>query len=277
MKMDRYFAAVSIGMLALGTGILALGVAPGQAQDRRDPGKSEPSSVRSTESRLGVPSPDSENEDGEADPRPQRQLGFQAMRGRAPLKAAMPLKAHPKAQKMVDKFLEFLKEKEINVALVGGEKYMVNSCLGLKASVGEFYVRLANPSFRWDGNTLEVKLEIERISMNALRVRVRPNVTNPTKLCHFSKQQTIGGSASRVRLEYRCTPRIDVGMDDVELGEEDLKVRIGGLNLKPLQNDLDGMAKNMIEDAMTNFLRGYMPGAALRAIRAYLKSEAAKS
>jgi len=48
------------------------------------------------------------------------------------------------------------------------------------------------------------------------------------------------------------------------LGSVDPKVRIGGLNLKPLQNDLDRVAKNMIEDSATVALDHLMNGPAGR-------------
>ncbi|MGH8221577.1 MAG: hypothetical protein ACREQZ_01260, partial [Woeseiaceae bacterium] len=91
---------------------------------------------------------------------------------------------------------------------------------------------------------------IERVSLNGISLRMRPN-SNVLKPCHFSKKFSVGGSASNVRLEWSFDPVMDVTKCKLgSAGRLRARVDIGNLNLKPLQNDLDRIAKNMIEDAL---------------------------
>lgn len=137
-------------------------------------------------------------------------------------------------------------------ALLGGHKYMVNHCLGVKASAGEFYLRLADPTFHFEGTGVKLTFGIDRVSMDAIKIRMRPNVGNPLEPCKFSKKFEVGGSAKDVRLEMSFDPVLDLKRCRVgSMGSVHTKWRIGNLNLKPLQNNLDEMAKNMVEDAMT--------------------------
>lgn len=205
------------------------------------------------------PSPD-ENEDNEPDPKARpRMLQKFDERGFA---GATHIKDHPKAQQMLNGIVQGLMRKEINVSLLGGEKYMVNKCLGIKASAGEFNLKLANPKVGFEGTGVTTTFAIDRISMNGLSVRIRPNVTNPLKLCKFSKRRSVGGAAKNVRLELKFDPLLDVRQCKVgNIGKIHAKVRIGGLNLKPLQNNLDEVAKNMLEDSLTYVFENMWSGA----------------
>jgi len=205
------------------------------------------------------PTPD-ENEDNEPDPKPRpRMLQKFGDRGFA---GATHIKGHPKAQQMLDGIVKGLMQKEINVSLLGGEKYMVNKCLGIKVSAGEFNLRLDNPNIRFEGTGVAATFAIDHVSLNGLSVRIRPNATNPLKLCSFSKRRSVGGSAKNVRLELKMDPLLDIQQCKVgNIGKVHAKVRIGGLNLKPLQNNLDEMAKNMIEDSLTYVLENMWSGA----------------
>jgi hypothetical protein len=151
---------------------------------------------------------------------------------------------------MLSAITQALSQREINIALLGGHKYMINDCLGIKASAGEFTLRLANPTVEFEGLAIKVQAAIERISLNGLRVRVRPS--SPPYVCHFSKAFGVGGSASNVRFELRLGgPTLDVNQCRVAtLGPVHVRWHIGGLNLKPLQNNLDEVAKEMIEDSL---------------------------
>lgn len=167
--------------------------------------------------------------------------------------------------------LQALKDKEINVALLGGEKYMVNNCLGIKASAGTFRLKLASPNFRWEGTGVRLTFRIDKIAMNALSVRFRPNPTNAAYPCHFSKRRTIGGSASNVTLEYSFDPILDLQQCKLgSLGNIRQRVGIGGLNLKPMQNDLDRVAKNMIEDSINNVFQFNLTDRVIAAMTAIL-------
>ena len=207
------------------------------------------------------PTPD-ENEDNEPDPKARpRMLPKFDDRG---FPGATHIKDHPKAQQMLNGIVQGLMRKEINVSLLGGEKYMVNKCLGIKVSAGEFNLKLANPKVRFEGTGVTTTFAIDRVSMNGLSVRVRPNVTNPLKLCKFSKRRSVGGAAKNVRLELKFDPLLDVRQCKVgNIGKIHAKVRIGGLNLKPLQNNLDEVAKNMLEDSLTYVFENMWSGAGI--------------
>ena len=206
---------------------------------------------------VGKSSDDEENEDAEPDPEFAPVAFVPLSRGDSPPlestgSSATRMKDHPKAKEFAQRVAEALSKKEINVALLGGRKYMVHDCLGIKASAGEFTLKLANPSVRIEDAGVIMEFKIDKVSMNALKVRMRPNLGNPLKPCKFSKRFEVGGAASDVRVEFRMDPLLDLDRCRVsQFGNYHVFFRIGGLNLKPLQNDLDKVAKNMIEDSIT--------------------------
>ena len=206
----------------------------------------------------GVPSSASENEDNESDPPAPKQRPVPDAQA---AQVSLAIAKHVSDLQNVQQFFQALGHEfanwQINTALIGGNKYMINDCLGIKASAGEFNFRPGAPSLRIDGTGVLMQFVVERITLNGLMVRVRPNVTNPTKLCHFSKRFGVGGSASNVRFELRFDPLLDLKQCRVmTAGTVRPKFAIGGLNLKPLQNDLDPVAKNMLEDAVNAFIGG---------------------
>lgn len=202
--------------------------------------------------RMGVLSPASENEDGQPDPAPRLPAASRLNLAAAnPGSRVVALKDLPQAQQMLGAIAQAIAGKEINVALLGGHKYMVNDCLGIKASAGEFTLRFSKPTVGFEGLAFKEEVSIDRIALNALKVRMRPS-TNPAHLCHFSKAFAIGGSASNVRVELRIGgPTFDPSQCRLaSLGGIDVRWHIGGLNLKPLQNNLDEVAKEMLQDAL---------------------------
>jgi len=217
----------------------------------------DPSPLRKSIPELhGEYSGDEENGDNDPDPEPEWLK--KAAPGRTDAMASVQaaavgtrLKDYPKAKEMVDGIVHGLKQMEIDVTLLGGHKYMINDCLGLKASAGKFKLKLANPETRWDGTGARVTFRIDKIVLNALKVRMRPRV-HPLKPCKFSGKFEVGGKATKVSYEMRLDPLLDLQQCKLgSLGEIREKWRIGGLNLKPLQNNLDNVAKNMIEDGLT--------------------------
>lgn len=199
----------------------------------------------------GRPSPAGENADGLPDPPAKFPRALKPnLVGVQPGSRIVAAKDHPQAQQMLSAVGEALTKQQINVALLGGHKYMINDCLGIKASAGEFTLRLGKPSVRFEGLALLAQASIERIALNALSVRVRPSA--PPNVCNFSKAFAVGGSASNVRFELRLGgPTLDVNQCRIAtLGPVHTRWHIGGLNLKPLQNNLDEVAKEMIEDSL---------------------------
>jgi len=165
----------------------------------------------------------------------------------------VPLRSHADAQKILQGLVDGWQEKEVNVSLLGGQNYMVNDCLGVHPSVGEFTLKVASPNFRIEGSGIVLTFRIAHVSLNALKVRVRPNPTNVSNPCTFGGAIEMGGAASDLTYEMRFDPLLDVQQCKLgSVGQVRQTWRIGGLNLKPLQNDLDRAAKNMIEDALTN-------------------------
>ena len=146
-----------------------------------------------------------------------------------------------------------LTHKEHRVSLRVGGEYMVNNCLGIRVITGQFGLRLPPPKgTRTEGSAIVWDFNVDRVSLYGLRVRVRPNPGHLTKPCSFGKALDVGGAASNVRLELRIDPLLDIQQCRLlSIGMVRPKWRIGGLNLKPLQNDLDKAAKVMIEEALT--------------------------
>lgn len=172
---------------------------------------------------------------------------------------ARRLKDAPDALGVLRAMADRILEMEMKVALVPLAAFHVGDCLGLRASAGEFSFRFDTPELRIEDTGVLLKFTAERIHMDALTVRAKPNPTNVSNPCTFGHRFELGGSASDVRLELRMDPIMDVRECRMTApGEIRTTWRIGGLNLKPLQNDLDRAAKNMLEDAMTVFSNGWL-------------------
>lgn len=163
------------------------------------------------------------------------------------------LKDLPEAARVLGRIGHDLSNKEHRISLRLGGEYMVNKCLGIKVITGELGLRLPPPHDpRTQGNTVSWNFTIDRIALYGLRVRVRPNPGHVTRPCTFGKALDVGGSASNVQLDLRFDPLLDLKQCRLlSVGMVRPTWRIGGLNLKPLQNDLDKVAKQMIEEALT--------------------------
>lgn len=192
---------------------------------------------------------------------------------------AKPTRLHeyPDAQKLLDAVAKGIAAKEIDVALLGGESYKINSCLGIKASAGEFRVKLASPNARIEGSGARLTFRVDRVSLSALKIRMRPNAGNPLKPCHWSKKFEVGGAATDISYELRFDPVLDLQQCKLaSVGIVKHRLDIGGLNLKPLQNDLDRMGKNMFEDAFNNALNFNMGDRIVAATNAALGVQCVK-
>ncbi len=152
--------------------------------------------------------------------------------------------------------------REYSFSLLHQHKYMVNDCLGLKVSAGEFSVRFAMPVIEIsETGKIKIKLEVNRINLTALKVRMRPrspDFSDPNP-CHFSGKFEIGGEVTDLVLRAEINPLAQAltgpnpGYCFLAFSDEPIiKWSIGGINLKPLQNNLDGIGKDMIEEALNN-------------------------
>lgn len=165
---------------------------------------------------------------------------------------AVRLSQHPNRQQIVQKAVQKFQGNQIKLSLLPGKTYMATTCLGIRASAGNFLARPGNPKFEFRNTGLWIQFSVDKVSIDALTIRMRPNPTNLQKPCSFGKRVSIGGSASDLRLELTLDPVLNIQQCKVgNPGATRVKWRIGGLNLKPLQNDLDKVAKNMIEDTLT--------------------------
>jgi hypothetical protein len=137
---------------------------------------------------------------------------------------------------------------------------MINNCLGLKVSSGQFELKFANPEIEITGGKFSVKLEIDKIKFSALKVRSRPRVpdfSDPDP-CHFSGKFEIGGEATdvsvRVIMDLVAIAKSGTASYCALAFGEPVQItwKIGGFNLRPVPNTLDNMAKEMVEDALNN-------------------------
>jgi len=229
---------------------------PGQQPATKTPDKSAPSVKL-----RGEPSADSENERGEADERfDLRSLAKTTRKPTASAASALRLADHPRRDELALWIEDALRGREIDVALLGGHKYMINDCLGVKASSGKFKLKLDNPSVHFQNTGLVIKFSIPHASISVVKIRIRPN-PNVLELCKFSDKFEVGGAMEDITLTLHLDPFYDLERCRLgSWGDSNPEVRIGNLNLKPLQNDLDRMAKNMVEDALTTYLQMSIDG-----------------
>ena len=112
---------------------------------------------------------------------------------------------------------------------------MVSDCVGIKASAGQFFLRPGSVTLRTDGSGVLLKFVVEKVALNALSVRVRPNVGNPAALCNSA-------NASAFTALHRMSIRSG-SIRSLTFGLQGTCSRACGqssssaLNLAPLQND----------------------------------------
>jgi hypothetical protein len=162
------------------------------------------------------------------------------------------LKDDPDVQKYLDVAKLALNGFEIHTALLAGHKYMINDCLGIKVSAGEFLMKIPDPDLRVENTGLVLTFNISQIAMNAFMFRFRPDVTDPTEMCHFSGRQGVGATADNVRLEMPFDPILDLQQCKIgSMGHMTQVWRIGKLRMSPLPSAVSDLAGNIIEDALT--------------------------
>ena len=162
------------------------------------------------------------------------------------------LKDDPDVQKYLDVAKLALNGFEIHTALLAGHKYMINNCLGIKVSAGEFLMKIPDPDLRVENTGLVLTFSISQIAMNAFMFRFRPDVTDPTEMCHFSGRQGVGATADNVRLEMHFDPILDLQQCKIgSMGHITQIWRIGKLRMSPLPSPVADLVGNIIEDALT--------------------------
>jgi hypothetical protein len=169
------------------------------------------------------------------------------------------LTLHPRAAEILNGVVQGLSQKRINVALLGGEKFMISDCLGLKVSAGEFDLQLGHSTFSLGASGVELEFAIDHVSVSALRFRMQPraNLLSP---CDWSEDFGTSGSVKDIRITARFDPRLHLdGCYMTSLGAFEARVSIGDVNLSNVQNDLEQAAKNLVEDSVTMALNLFLP------------------
>lgn len=202
----------------------------------------------------GVKSSDDENIGGEKDNyAPPSRMRVLSLRGASSSAKLRRLRDDPNVQTYLDKAKSLLNGFEINTALLAGHKYMINDCLGIKVSAGEFVLKVPDPDLRVDNTGVVLTFAIPHIEMSGFKLRFRPRVTDPSNMCHFSERYGVGASADNVRLELHFDPILDLEKCKIgSMGHITQIWRIGKLRMSPLPTEVSDLAGNIIEDALTN-------------------------
>ena len=165
----------------------------------------------------------------------------------ATMSGTIRLSKHPEASAILSEVANAFDGVSINVGLLSGEKYEAGSCVGIKVSSGTFELQMTKPQFSVDNTGVVFAFTIPHVTLNALRLHAMPSAhANP---CSYGGVLDVGGSASDVRFTYRLDPILalsNCSMFRLDPSLDEAKWSIGGLNLKPLQNDLDKVAKRML-------------------------------
>ena len=211
-------------------------------------------------SKKGVISPNSENENNEADP------PFVPFNASTSLLKKSPQPTNQQNISEVEGGLQLVQDifnrmmnNEYSFALLASHKYNINGCLGLKVSAGTFKLKFQAPhvELRQNGE-FAVTLKVNRIEFNALKLRMKPcskpeHITHP---CHYGTKFDVGGEATDVSLTAKMKLMTN-GLTGTQAfcflnfdGKIDFVWKIGGINLKPMQNNLDNLSRDIIEDAL---------------------------
>ena len=162
------------------------------------------------------------------------------------------------AQSAVSKFIA----NEYRFSLLSSNKYMVNDCLGIKVSTGEFGIKFQDPNVTiTSGGDLRIRLKINRITMSGFKLRMRPRVpdfSDPDP-CHFSGKFEVGGSARDLSVTILLSPKLIYNMTAAATpmwcligykNEPLLDWTMDALDLAGLANTYYHNAKEMMFDAL---------------------------
>ncbi|MBC7947772.1 MAG: hypothetical protein H7Y42_07830 [Chitinophagaceae bacterium] len=211
----------------------------------------------------GVVSSDSENVGNEIDPRLTERLVHRKIQvGGKKSNNSPKITGVPNGLNIMKEITDKVIEREYKFTLLSNHKYMVNSCLGIKVSAGEFTLRFSNPHVEFTPmGQVKIRLEVDKITLNAFRLRMRPrspDFSDPNP-CHFSGKFSISGEAKNLSVTTLLDPVLSTyqaaggGMTFCFLGWEDAaKVdwTINVLNFFSFVNTMDGALKNMVMDGL---------------------------
>jgi Cu/Ag efflux protein CusF len=207
----------------------------------------------------GVISPPSENAKGQADSpaglrpavvdiatpnssTPNTRSGFGGLR----------LASTEQGKQIIRQATAMLGGVNMHASLLGGHKYMVTSCVGIKASAGTFDLVIPDPALTFDAGGVHLTFKIARVNMDALSVRFEPNPGNLLDPCTFSDQVGIGGYVENIQYDLTFDPVEDLKACQLgSMGKVDYKASVGSVRLDPLPPEVGNAAKDMINDALS--------------------------
>jgi hypothetical protein len=180
--------------------------------------------------------------------------------------APIPLASHPQGQAMMaeavqkaallDVNFRFLdKEYENNTYATDplGNKY-ITGCYRFKASSG-FRFKVDQPQFTLNNQGLTVTQNIASINATGLNASVRVLACQDIPLASFGLRLT------NVQVRYRVNPRLSFNQTNggCSLGwsQPDMDITIGDLNMLGVQNNIDGLAKKAVQEALNLALDGF--------------------
>jgi len=157
---------------------------------------------------------------------------------------------------IVQEAVNDLAAEEHKFVLLSGHKYMVNSCLGLKVSAGEFYVKFKNPFVGDSPLGIKIKLEVDKIELNVLKIRIKPrspDLSDPNP-CHFSGKFEISGEAKDLSVTAYIDPVASGAAPALcFIGYQDapkLDWNMTALKFLDFANSLDKAGRDMIYDGL---------------------------
>ena len=172
---------------------------------------------------------------------------------------------------------------EYKFTLLSGHKYMVNDCLGLKVSAGEFKLKFKNPNVEFtEQGSVKIRLEVDLIKFDAIKIRTKPrspDLSDPNP-CHFSGKFEIGGEARNITMTAYLNPVVATfqGVGGATtfclLGyEEAPKVDwvINAINFLDFANSLDHCVKDMVLDGLDFEMQNILLDAFIDMVRTAMK------
>lgn len=201
----------------------------------------------------GVCSPASDNPNHEPDPLPvgiPSQHTFK-LAGQVGAITTRRLMSTSDGKQIVQQAAQRLGGFQMHMALLAGHKYMVNSCLGIKASAGTFDLVVPPPAITFGATSATISFGVGHIALDAFSVRLRPDPTDVIQPCHFSGSIGIGGDANDVMFSMTVDPLYNLETCEITaLNVSNAGWQIGSFHIAPLPAAVTGVAKEMVVDAM---------------------------
>src|SRR5690349_1454366 len=150
---------------------------------------------------------------------------------------------------MIQQAAQQLGGLQMHLALLAGHKYMINSCLGVKASAGTFDLVVPPPSISFGATSVTISIGISHIAFEAFNIRLRPDVTDVVEPCHFSGRIAVGGEADNLTFSMTLDPVYNIETCEItSLNLAHGGWHLGSFRLDPIPPAVTGPAKDMVVD-----------------------------